>query len=170
MKKKRIYVTLALIIAILMLGVGYAAVTKELTINGTLNATVDNSQFVVEFTKADKAVNLTGTPTTSGISATFTVDGSKMKTKGNTASVEFTITNNTDESVNLSATLSAANIQQAADSKFTVTATDLSSKTLAPGASTTTTVTVTLNETPIEAIANESVTIKYTATAVQPTA
>lgn len=170
MKKKRTYVTLALIIAILMLGVGYAAVTKELTITGTLNATVDNSQFNVEFTKADKAVNLTGTPTASGTSATFTVDGSNMKTKGDTASVEFTITNNTTTAVNLSAKLSAANIQQAENSKFTVTATDLSGKTLKPGETATTTVTVKLNETPIEAITDESVTIKYTATAVQPTA
>lgn len=168
MKKKRTYVTLALIIAILMLGVGYAAVTKELTINGTLNATVDNSQFIVEFTEAAEATNLKGTPTASGTSATFTVDGSKMQTKGDTASVKFTITNNTTTAVNLSATLSAANIQQAANSKFTVTATDLSGETLAPGASATTTVTVQLNETPIEAITDESVTIKYTATAVQP--
>ena len=170
MKKKRTFITLAVLIAVLVLGVGYAAVSKNLVITGTLNATVDDTKFVVEFTKADKAVNLTGTPSASGTSATFVVDGSQMTTKGDTASVEFTITNNTATDVNLSAQLSKAVIEQIDNSKFTVTASDLSSKVLAPGATATTTVTVTLKETPTEAISNETVTVTYTATAVQPTA
>ena len=170
MKKKRTFITLAVLIAVLVLGVGYAAVTKDLVITGTLNATVDNTKFVVAFTKADKAVNLTGTPSASGLAASFVVDGSKMTTKGATASVEFTITNNTTTDVNLSAELSDAVIDQIDGSKFIVTASDLSGETLAPGASTTTTVTVALKETPIEAISNETVTVTYTATAVQPTA
>ena len=170
MKKKRTFITLAVLIAVLVLGVGYAAVSKNLVITGTLNATVDTSNFVVEFTKAENAVNLTGTPSASGTSATFVVDGSKMKTKGDTASVVFTITNNTTDTVNLSAQLSDAVIDQIDNSKFTVTASDLSGEVLAPGDTATTTVTVTLKETPIEAISNETVTVTYTATAVQPTA
>lgn len=169
MKNKRTFATLAVIIAVLVLGVGYAAVTKDLTITGTLNATVDDSQFVVEFTEADNLTNINGTPETNGLSATFVVDGSNMKTKGDQATVTFTIKNNTNTTVGLSAQLSDATITNTnTSSKFVVDASDLSSKTLAPEAETTTTITVTLNETPTEAISNETVTIKYTATAVQP--
>ena len=169
MKKKRIYVTLALIIAILMLGVGYAAITKELTINGTLNATVDNSQFVVEFTEAGNLAKISGDPVINGLNASFVVDGSQMKTKGDTASVTFTIENKTSTTVNLSANLSSATVTNNND-EFTVTASDLSGTTLKPGETATTTVTVVLDETPTESISNKTVTIKYTATAVQPTA
>ena len=167
MKKKRTYVTLALIIAILMLGVGYAAVTKTLTINGTLNATVDDSQFVVEFTKADGLTKISGAPEINGLNASFVVDGSQMKTKGDTASVTFTITNNTTTAVGLSADLSDATVTNN-NAEFTVTASNPSDKILAPGESATTTVTVVLNETPTEAISNKTVTINYTATAIQP--
>jgi cytochrome c oxidase assembly protein Cox11 len=168
MNKKRNIVTLAVIIAILMLGVGYASVTKTLTINGKLNATVDDTKFVVAFTKVSNSTNIVSdSATVNGLSASFTVDGSKMTTKGDQATVTYEIKNETTEAVNLKAQLSAANIATAENSKFEVTATDLSGETLAPGATTTATITVTLKETPTVAITDEVVTITYTATAVQ---
>lgn len=168
MKKKRNFIALAILVAILALGIGYAAITKELTITGTLNATVDNSNFVVEFTAADEGQGIVADSAQfDGMNASFTVDGTKMTTKDNTATATFTITNETTTAVALKAQLSKATIQGVENSKFTVSATDLSSTTLAPGETADVTVTVTLNETPTEAISNEVVTIKYIATAVQ---
>ena len=62
MKKRKTFVAMALIIAVLILGVGYAAITNiVLTINGTANVTA-NADFDVSF-DMDHTVNTTSNAT-----------------------------------------------------------------------------------------------------------
>ena len=51
MKKKKSFVALALVVAVLVLGVGYALTTIDLKVNGDITVSPDDSNFDVNFTK-----------------------------------------------------------------------------------------------------------------------
>ena len=77
MKKRRSVIIALLLVAALALGIGYAALTQNLTLNGSANVIVDSSKFSVVYTgvtydigdySADK-INATA----AGASATFKV-------------------------------------------------------------------------------------------------
>lgn len=103
MKQKRTYVTLLLTVAILCLGIAYAAFTADtLTINGTAEATVASGEVDVVFTAAAVAEG-SNTGTTAEITnaendtASFAVAG--LKTAGDTQTVTFDVENQTADGV-----------------------------------------------------------------------
>ena len=51
MKKKKSFVALALVVAVLVLGVGYALTTIDLKVNDDITVSPDDSNFDVNFTK-----------------------------------------------------------------------------------------------------------------------
>lgn len=104
MKKRKTFIAMALIIAVLVLGVGYAAITNvNLNINGTANITA-NADFVVEFDTSHEpsVVNATAAYT-DATNATVTVD---LDSLNKTATAILKVDNNSSElSANLEATV-----------------------------------------------------------------
>ena len=98
MKNKKTFMGLAVLIAVLMLGIGYAAVSKiPLSISGSASSAANQDNFVVEFTAAapkennafvvaeETKVNADAT------TATMTVEG--LTAKGDKAVATFTVEN-----------------------------------------------------------------------------
>lgn len=160
MKKRRSLITILMVCLIALVGIGYAAITSTLTINGTSNATASDSNFTVVFdtAKDDTVTNCTITALEE-TSATVTVDGSKLTKTGDTATATLTINNTSDE---LGANL-VANVTQGTKGYFTVTA-DLTQSSIAASGTTTVVVTITLDKTPTENV-TDSFTVTITATA-----
>lgn len=112
MKKKKTFIGLALIIAVLVLGVGYAAISnKTLTINGSLSATANNENFNVEFTGAtpiEKNPNdekITQTASYTANTATIDVGGLNAANQYSTYGLEIT-----NKSVGIAAELLTPNV------------------------------------------------------------
>ena len=152
MKKKRTLTVVAMVLAVLMLGVGYAAITSvNLKIEqGSASATPDQGNFVVKFDK-NTQVTTTGNGTITAaydasneLLATFSVAG--LTAKGQTASATYTIKN---YSPDLIANLAVNNVA---------------------AADTTLVVTVNLIKTPVNDDVSISFPVTVTATAEQPTA
>ena len=166
MKKKRTGI-LGVLLAVLALGIGYAAVnaiTLTITGSGTISSIDDN--FKVEYTSvavANKSSNVTTTQSVSGETGTFTVTG--MTKKGDYAEFTFTITNS---SQGLSAVLGTPAIASGYNSEyFTVTSTTNSPTTLtSTGATNTTTQTVRVEaaKTPTADQTSGKITITLEAT------
>jgi copper chaperone CopZ len=103
MKQKRTFVTLLLVIALLCLGIAYAAISaQKLTINGSASATLSDDNFLVRFAKsAESYVEPTKTGTasakvteakvTNDTTASFKIEG--LTTEGETATITYTIEN-----------------------------------------------------------------------------
>ena len=162
MKKKRTGI-IGILIAILVLGIGYAAVSYvTLTIEGTGAITSTQSNFVVVYTGvslASKSSNdITTTQSASGTTGSFTVTG--MTKKGDYAEFTYTIEN---QSEGLSAVLGNPVIASGYNSEyFTVTSTTNSPTTLtSTGATNTTTQTVRIEaaKTPTADQTSNTVTI-----------
>lgn len=164
MKKKNTYVGLVLLLAVLMLGIGYAAMSNiTLNIGGGAGASVEDENFKVKFT---------GTPQTSGdnITATITDDHNatinvSLTAKGDKATATYTILN---DSADLSASVAIPSITNSNTEYFTVTTDMADAELLASGADTTVTVTVELIKTPIDADQNSNISISFVASPVQP--
>ena len=98
MKKKKSFVALALVVAVLVLGVGYALTTIDLKVNGDITVSPDDSNFDVNFT--DAKITTAGTlagqtdAATKGDGKTATLSVKTLKTVGEKVVVEYTITNN----------------------------------------------------------------------------
>ena len=146
---------LGVLIAILLLGIGYAAITAvPLIINGQGTISPAQANFNVVYTNvttADVTTGLTVTPEaipTDGTTTTgFTITG--MTKKGDTATLTYTITN---KSADLKADLSEATtyITNSNPDYFDVTpATFATTQLAANGGNTTQTVTVTVKKTPV---------------------
>ena len=175
MKKKRTLTVLAAVLAVLMLGVGYAAVANDvLTINGTASATPSDDNFVVQFDQDTDVVKGTGVEAayTSTTTATFSVTG--LTAKGQKTSATYTIEN---ESADLSATLKAVvgtmtNGEGGTEddkSYFKVT-TSFAQPTIASKGKTTLIVEVELLKTPVAEDVSVTFPVTITAEPVQPTA
>lgn len=172
MKKKRTFTILTVLLAVLLLGVGYAATIDDILLNITGSATASPStdQYIVKFVEdsaqditTNKPSHITVTPEVTGdLSGTITVTG--MKAKDESVTVQYTIAN---ESADLSATLSVA-VGTGKSDKFTITPV-LGTTVLEKGGTTTLTVTITLNETPISADLTTSVPVTVTAVPTTPT-
>ena len=155
MKSKKTILGIVLLIAILLLGVGYAAITGvTLNINGTANATANTDNFIVKFTSAtagDKCTAEVSSSDQNGRTATMNVSG--LQTANDTATATFVVTN---ESPDLNAVL-AVKTKTMTDTGtgdadyFDVEATIAdNASSMAPSATRTVTVTVTLNKTIVE--------------------
>lgn len=176
MKKQKTIFGLAILAAILMLGIGYAAVSNiTLNINGSASATAD-SDYEVIFTEEEgditvvqtAAPDATVTPDVDDEDATkATLDVSGLTTKGEKVEVTYTIANNSaDLSASITATTSNNNTEY-----FTVTSSiNTTPVVVAKDDSTTVTVTVELIKTPIDADQTATIGVELTAEPVQPVA
>lgn len=192
MKQKRTLVTLLLVIALLCLGIGYAAISGvDLTITGNLAVATDSNNFDVEFinteTNAITVAKSEGIPasatataiidTSDANSRTVKVDVAGLTTKGQTVTVTCPIQNTSTD--NLAAELSTATATvkkkgtDTASTYFSVGTPTFGTTRLEKGETTTITFTITLDKTPITADdvteAESTVTVTFTAEAKQPT-
>lgn len=172
MKNKKTFVGVALLLAVLMLGIGYAALTNiTLNITGTATGTPDGSNFVVKFsddaskivvdkTKANGNASVVAEKT-GDLSAKLEV--SNLTSKGESVTVTYTIENNSKD-LGAELVLDPAGVK---DSNFEITAV-LGSDSIAKGESTTVTVTATLLVTPVTADVSTSFNFAVEAKPVQP--
>ncbi len=165
-KKSSLYLGIFLILAVLMLGIGYAAITNNLTISGAAQAAINNENFKVKFdqtvapeiTKPDESFTATATYSAD---LTATIDVKGLSTTHDYVTVTYKIKN---ESPELGAALAVGSITNSNQDYFEVTA-NLAKDNIAHGESTTLTVTVKLIKTPVEQ-QNTGITVPITATAV----
>lgn len=175
MKQKRTFITLLLVIALLCLGIAYAAVTNQtLTITGSAGVSSENEEIDVIFTTAEvQGTDYPGTVTAeveSSDKTQATINVADFKTIGDSVTVIYTIENQqTDLEATLATpvvTLTGAGKQEGTPSGWFDVDCTLSGNTLAKngeaGDSQTATVVVTLNQTPVTAdqVAAASDTIK----------
>lgn len=134
MKKKKSFTGLLIILAVLFLGVGYAAITsRTLTINGNVTVNPNENDFDVVFKGAptitdgtDLATTATNTYDSTNRTATLTVDG--LEKAGDKVVVTYTIEN---KSNSLKATLSNLTVtNDSAKGYFTVETTELNDTVL----------------------------------------
>lgn len=166
MKNRKTLITLGVIVAVLMLGVGYAVISDiNLSINGNATATTSDENFKVVFDNSATTVSddtkVTATVDKGQLTATMTVTG--LTTTGDTATATYTIKNNSTE---LSALVSQDSTKITNDNKtyFDIT-TNWEETTLAHGGSKTVTVTVKLIKTPATEDQTATFTIPFVAKA-----
>ena len=162
MKKNKTLLGVALLIAVLMLGVGYALTSIPLTLNGTMNAATNDENFRVEFTDAE-ASNADDTATFTTTSATYNVKS--LKTVGEKATATFTITNLSKAGINTNITANEAQVTDAGQ-YFKVTTNLENGQDVAVNGTATYTVTVELVKAPVETAATGSFTVSFNAAAV----
>ena len=161
------------IVAVLVIGVGYAAIQNiTLNISGTASANADQANFTVAFSgepttdKTKVSANSTAASITAAVTddtnATINVEG--LTAKGDVVTATYTIQNTSaDLSAKLSATTSNSNTEY-----FKVTHDLEDATTVTHGQATTITVTVELIKTPITATETATVGVQITAEPVQP--
>lgn len=163
MRKNKTLLGVALLIAVLMLGVGYALTAKDFKVDGEVTVATNDTNFVVEFTdhKSDKTDDTT---TASGTTATFTV--TSLKSVGNKATATYTITNNSNTGINAEI-LEATADELTNEEYFTVTPKLTyadGDKILQVGETATLTVEVELDKAPVDAAVTGTFTVNFTAT------
>lgn len=162
MKKNKTLLGVALLIAVLMLGIGYALDTKELTLTGSATTAPADTNFVVEFSDAD-ASNDSDTATFTGTSATYTVNS--LTEVGQTAVGTFKIKNMSNTGIN--ANIAEADVEEIdAGNYFEVTTSLTNNTNVAVNGEATYTVTVKLIKAPVDAAATATFNIGFTAEAV----
>lgn len=170
MKKKKSFVALALVVAVLVLGVGYALTTIDLKVNGDITVSPDDSNFDVNFT--DAKITTAGTlagqtdAATKVDGKTATLSVKSLKTVGEKVVAEYTITNNSKAGINATLTNpTATQTNDAAKDYYTVTATLENNDAIAPNGTKKLTVTVELVKAPLEEVTGAfEVTFKASAT------
>ena len=162
MKKKKSFIGLALIVAVLVLGVGYAISAIDLKVDGDVSVSPDDSNFAVEFT--DATVDGTGNTATIGNGHTATLDVKSLKSVGDTVTATYTITNKSKAGVAATLTEPAVAYTEGgtANGYYEATATLGTTDPLAAGTGTATlTVTVKLVKAPLEDVTGKfNVTFK----------
>ena len=158
------------IVAVLVIGVGYAAISNiTLNITGTAAATPNDANFKVAFIGTPEVSNTdivtSATVKDDTTKAEFTIEN--VSAKGDNATITYTVRNNSsDLSATISATTSNDNTEYfSVEYKF---AGDKDTVTLAAGEETTITVTVSVIKTPIDAVKSANVGVALTAQPVQP--
>lgn len=147
---------LGVLIAILALGIGYAAVSAvTLTINGTGTISPDQENFKVHYTgtptasaKDPASLTTTQTITSDNKVGAFTVSG--MTKQGDTVTFTYEIINESEGG--LGATLGTPTVtynDTTSSEYFTVTSNTAATTLAAGGATTTQTVVVTAKKTPV---------------------
>ena len=164
MKRTNRIILTVVIVAMLVLGVGYAAI-QNITLNITGTAAADPSQ-------SNFKVMFSGTPTvsdetyvtaavTNDTNATINVEG--LTKVGDVASATYTIQNaSTDLSADLAVSTTNDNPEY-----FTLTS-ELEETSLVAGEATTLTVTVELTKTPVEESVSATIGVQLEAMPVQP--
>ena len=169
MKNKKKVVVAFLLVAVLLLGVGYAALTDVLDITGSadVNQSAAEEAFNEDIYFSNAVANETGNTASvnadNNDKASFTAN--TLKGKGDKATFTYTIKNDGD----LDASITPAISSNTNPGYFTITSDWAgATKTLAAGASITYTVTIELIETPTTTISGSCI-IELTAVSVDPT-
>ena len=168
MKNRRNVVLAFLLIAAMVLGVGYAAVTDTLYINGTVDVNQSaaedafNNDIYFSAAAANQEGNTASVNADNNDKASFTIN--TFKGKGDVATFTFTIKNNGDLDATVTPAIAATNGNT--NTEYFAVTSDWAgaSKTLAAGQEITYTVTVTMLKTPTDTISGEF-NIVLTATA-----
>lgn len=179
MKNRKIVVVAFLLIAVLLLGVGYAALTDTLTIIGNAHIDVDTANKTFDekiYFSAAEATSSTGSGTTPD-TASYTADdatftANKLATVGQKSVFTFTITNDS----NVDAVISVASNKLSGDTnpsnsntdKFTVEYSYPDGMNITKnGGTIKVVVTVTVKE-PVTSATSATFGIELTATSVDP--
>ena len=160
MKKRRIVITAFLLVACMLIGVGYAAITGSITINGKTSAGVHSDNFKVIIEQGTEVVKKNGAtltnPTGEGVTPYYSftygtlgtsvianINEGVLTQEGDTVTITFTILN---ESESLHAKVSYKTLTHDNDEYFEVTTDFSGERTLGEKGSGTdsTTVTVTI--------------------------
>ncbi len=165
--KKTLQVVLIALIAVITLGIGYAAISAvNLVINGNATASVNQENFKVHFTQAQSITGSTGASGTSSIDtqddtkAMFDVTG--LTKEGDYAEAVYTVKNDSN-GIGAEITL---NLDSSNTEYFKVTETILDNK-LQAGDSTTASVRVEMIKTPVTDSVSTSVTATLTASPLE---
>ena len=169
MRKRKTMLGLALIVAVLVLGVGYAVVSGvNLTISGTAaTETKDLNVYFDGVTSKDAGTTgatVTATSENESLTATIAVTG--LKKVGDVVTATYEIKNN---EADLSASIVQDSIDNSKSDFFEVTTDMETAKVVAAQGTTTVTVTVKVIKLPIEeADSTTNITVTLAATPVQP--
>ena len=177
MKNKKKVVVAFLLVAVMLLGVGYAALTDTLTIIGNAHIDIDTANKTFDekvYFSAAEATSTTGTGSTAD-TASYTADdatftANKLATVGEQSVFTFTITNdsNVDAVISVAATKlsGAANPSNSNTDKFTVEYSYPDGMNIAKnGGTIDVVVTVTVKE-PVTSATSATFGIELTATSV----
>lgn len=170
MKKRRLAIVSFVLLACLVMGIGYAALTANLTINTNIGISYDTSNYSVVFTAAEVSTASTAaaansTVATANNTAAMTIDVAKgiLKKVDDTVVIVATITN---KSTSYDAIIKTPTVGTNETLKDYVTVTcvlnetdDATYKTLAPSGTTTVTVTVKMIALPVSDIDLTNITI-----------
>ena len=151
MKARRSIVIAFLLVAVLVLGVGFAAVSTVLDITGKADVNPDAAfKADIKFTEAlaNDAGNTANVNINDDNKASFTANN--LSGKGDSASFTYTIKNEGDLDATVSVT--ACNVSIGDTSIFNIETDWDASQALAAGAEVEITVTVSLKETPAESV------------------
>ena len=172
MKNRKTVVVAFLLVAVMLLGVGYAALTDVLDITGSadVNQSAAEEAFNEDIFFSAAAANQTGNTASVNADnqdkASFTAN--TLKGQGDKVTFTFTIKNNGDVDATVTPTLNATTGNTKPE-YFKITSDwNGAAKTLAAGGTLTYTVTVELIKTPTEAISG-SFLIELTAVSVDAT-
>ena len=179
MKKRRTLIISLLLVAALMLGIGYAALSRELIVSSTAILNPNNDDFKVEFTSASTSDDAKATASIAASKTTANYEIKGLSKQGDDVTMTFIVTNNTAdvnaELIGLSMTEGSLFIGDGTSTTgvvsdyFTKTVTvthedgDLWSEsthiTLAPGETATVKIVVTLKQTVTERITLEGASV-----------
>ena len=164
MSKTSKIIIAAILVAMLLLGIGYAAIQSvTLNIAGTAAADPNQENFKVMFTgtpEVSDEEHVTAS-ITDDINATINVSG--LTKKGEIVSATYTVQN---ASTDLSADLSVATTNS--NTEFFTLSSKLAKTSLIAGEATTVTVTVEMTKTPLAESVSSTIGVQLTATPVQP--
>ena len=178
MKNRKRIVVLFLLVAIMLIGVGYAALTDTLTIIG--NAHIDIAQAETTFDSKvyfsdAQATSTTGTGTTADV-ASFTADdatftANKLAVLGEKSVFTFTIKNDSNVKAIISVAgtklSGAANPSNSNEEKFTVEYTYPDGMEIAPNGGTITVVVTVTVKNPVTSATSATFGIELTATSAE---
>lgn len=162
MKNRRIVVVAIMLAAVLCLGVGYAALTDEITATGTVN--VNATGFDLQW-EADDTSAITATASDNTLE--FTIDAAKLVNEGDSVTIKAKVKNASTQS--FSAKITGVTVDDDSDFYSVVCNGIAVNDVIAQGASKDVTITVTLDQMPVENITGDTFTITIDAEAVVPT-
>ena len=174
MKNRKTIVVAFMLCAVMLLGVGYAALTDVLDITGSVdvNQSAAEEAFNEDIYFSAAVANGIGTPNTASVNAdnkdkaSFTVNS--LKGAGDTATFTFTIVNDGDLDAKVTPAFNASLGNTNPDYFDIESDWDGATKDLVAGGSLTYTLTVTLKETPTNSVSG-SFLIELTAVSVDAT-
>ena len=153
-----------LLVGILLLGLGYAAIQSiTLNISGTASADPNQANFNVKFTGTPEVSDDTSVTARITNDTNATIDISGLTQKGESVNAIYTIQNlSTDLSADLSVATTNSNTEY-----FTLSS-RLAKTSLTSGETTTVMVTVELTKTPLAESVSSTIGVQLTAVPVQP--